>query len=128
MNARQTSAIEKLLEEQYEFAQQIADLEAQLKKVKDKIFKHLEDNALETLTVGEEGDTTKVTIVRPHSLVIDEDGLFSELSASQLKLVTKKILDKKALEDAIVRGKIDESVLTNNSKEVANKPYLKITR
>lgn len=128
MNARQTGAVEKLLDEQYEIATQIATLEAQLKKVKDKLFGYLEDNGLETLTVGEEGNTTKVTIVRPSSLVIDDDALFAELSASQVKLVTKKVLDKKALEDAIVRGKIDESVLTNNSKEVANKPYLKITR
>lgn len=128
MNTRQISAIQRLLDEQAELASAISEMEDRLKTVKEKILIYLEDNAHETLTVGEEGNTTKVTIVRPKSLVIDEEALIAELSASQVKLVTKKVLDKKALEDAIVRGKIDESVLTSNSKEVPNKPYLKITR
>lgn len=127
MNSRQLATVESLLNEHLSLNETIADLQKQLEKVKEKIFKHLEDNELETLTVGEEGDEIKVTIVRPTTLKFDEEGLKESLSSAQWKSVTKQVVDKKALEDAVVRGKIDPSVVADNSKEVASKPYLRIT-
>lgn len=127
MNSRQLATVESLLNEHLHLNETIADLQKQLEKVKEKIFKHLEDNELETLTVGEDGDEIKVTIVRPTTLKFDEEGLKESLSPTQWKSVTKQVVDKKALEDAVVRGKIEPSVVADNSKEVASKPYLRIT-
>jgi hypothetical protein len=69
-----------------------------------------------------------VTVVRPTRLEFNEAGLEKALSEALWRQVTKRVLDKKALEDAVSRGKIDISVVSENSKEVATKPYLKITR
>jgi hypothetical protein len=127
MNTRQLNTVESLLNEHQSIKDTINDLDAQLTKLKEKIFGHLEDNALETLEVGEEGSVIRVTIVRPTTLKIDEAGLEQALTKPQWKLITKQVVDKKALEDAVVRGKIDTNIVADQTKEVASKPYLRIT-
>ena len=127
MNTRQLNTVESLLNEHQSIKDTINDLDAQLTKLKEKIFSHLEDNALETLEVGEEGSVIRVTIVRPTTLKIDEAGLEQALTKPQWKLITKQVVDKKALEDAVVRGKIDTNIVADQTKEVASKPYLRIT-
>ena len=127
MNTKQIESIERLLEEYHQIADDMASLDERLNKVKKTLMEKLESAELETLTVGEEGSEIKVTIVRPTTLKLNEAGLEKELSPAQWKLITKKVVDKKALEDAVVRGKIDPTVVADNSNEVASKPYLRIT-
>lgn len=127
MNTKQIESIERLLEEYHAIADDMASLDERLTKVKKTLMEKLESAELETLTVGEEGSEIKVTIVRPTTLKLNEAGLEKDLSPAQWKLVTKKVVDKKALEDAVVRGKIDPTVVADNSNEVASKPYLRIT-
>ena len=127
MNTKQEQAIEEQLKEYLSLKDQIANLEQQIENIKSSVFGTLEKNGLETLRVGEDGAVIGVTIVRPSTLKIDEHALESALTKPQWKLVSKQVLDKKALEDAIVRGKIDIAIVTENSKEVASKPYLRIT-
>jgi hypothetical protein len=128
VNARQTSVIERLLAEYAEQQEALANISDALEKTKTKLMEYLEKNSLDTVTVGDEEDITKVTIVRPTKLVFDESGLESALTKPQWSSITKRVVDKKALEDAVARGKIDISVVEQNSKEVGTKPYLKITR
>ena len=127
MNTKQIESIERLLEEHHLISDEMTLLDERLTKVKKTLMEKLESAELETLTVGEEGSEIKVTIVRPTTLKLNEAGLEKELSAAQWKLITKKVVDKKALEDAVVRGKIDPTVVADNSNEVASKPYLRIT-
>ena len=127
MNTKQIESIERLLEEHHAIADEMTLLDERLTKVKKTLMEKLESAELETLTVGEEGSEIKVTIVRPTTLKLNEAGLEKDLSSAQWKLITKKVVDKKALEDAVVRGKIDPTVVADNSNEVASKPYLRIT-
>lgn len=127
MNNRQIQSIQTLIDEYYEANEQLATLEKKIAEVKEKLMEKLENSELETITVGEVGAEVKVTIVRPTTLKIDEAGLESALTKPQWKLVTKQVVDKKALEDAVVRGKIDANIVAENSKEVASRPYLRIT-
>lgn len=126
MNGKRLESIVNLLIEHQAIAEQLKQLDAELQDTKLKIMQKMEIEALETL-VGGENDEYRVTIVRPSTLKIDEEGLESSLSKAQWKLITKHSVDKKALENAIVRGKIDPSIVSDHSKEVLSKPYLRIT-
>jgi len=128
MNGSTKGAIERLLDLQRDTKASLTDLQEVLDATNAKIFSYLEANSIETITVGEKGEQTKATIVRPTQLKIDEDGLQSALSDAIWKLVTKRVIDKKALEDAVARGKVEPEVISTHSKEVATKPYLRITR
>lgn len=127
MNSKQLDAMEDLVNEHYEIQEEMAKLEKRLATIKSKLMQKMEDAELETITLGEEGATVKVTIVRPTTLKIDEEGLKEALPKVVWNSITKTSVDKKALEDAVVRGKIEPSVVASNSKEVASKPYLRIT-
>lgn len=129
MNKRSLQVVQELLSEYAELNDEIAELNDTLQKVKDRIFKYLEDNELETLEVGDEEDSVaRVTIVRPTTLKIDEERLEEALTAKQWAQVTKMSVDKKALENAVVRGVIEASIVADVSTEVPTKPYLKVTR
>jgi hypothetical protein len=128
MQHNTTEAIKRLAEEHFRLKGLIEKHEEQLTENHQRIRELLERQEVETVTVGEEDDTIKVTVVRPTRLEFNEAGLEKALSEALWRQVTKRVLDKKALEDAVSRGKIDISVVSENSKEVATKPYLKITR
>ena len=128
MNYQTENAIEDLLDE-IDFHQQEADMHAnKVSKAKEALFALLEKHELETVKVGEEGASTKVTIVRPTTMEFNEDGLKKSVSDSVWRQITKLVLDKKALEDAVARGKVSVDIVADNSKEVPKKPYLKITK
>lgn len=128
MNYKTENAIEDLLDE-IDFHQQEADMHSdKVAKAKESLFALLEKHELETIKVGEDGSSTKVTIVRPTSMEFNEEGLKESVSDSVWRQITKLVLDKKALEDAVARGKVSVDIVAQNSKEVAKKPYLKITK
>lgn len=128
MNYQTERAIEDLLND-IDFHQQELDVhERKVSQAKEALFALLEKHEMETVKVGEDGESVKVTIVRPTTMEFDEAGLKDSVSESVWRQITKLVLDKKALEDAVARGKVSVDTVAQNSKEVAKKPYLKITR
>ena len=128
MNYQTERAIEDLVDE-IDFHQQEADIHLdKVGKAKEALMALLEKHELETVKVGEDGESTKVTIVRATSMEFNEEGLKKSVSESVWRQITKVVLDKKALEDAVARGKVPIETVADNSKEVAKKPYLKITK
>ena len=127
MNHQTKKMLEQLVEEIKTQQAQLVDLEHEIAKSKKKIFDALESNEVDTITIGESESETKITIVRPTSLKFNEETLKAKLSANQWRQITKTVLDKKAVEDAVARGTIDISIISANSVEVASKPYLRIT-
>lgn len=128
MNHQTEKMLSNLLEEIKENQAIVADAESAIADAKKKILQSLENNEIDTVTIGEEESQIKVTIVRPTTLKFNEDGLQESLTPTQWRQITKTVLDKKLLEDAVARGKVDISIVSKNSKEVASTPYLKITR
>lgn len=128
MNHMTTKAIARMLATIGEAEERVAALQAEIETAKAEMFAMLERNELDTMEVELDEGTAKVTIVRPTQLKFDEDGLSSELSAQMWSSVTKRVLDKKALEDAVARGKIAPTIVAKHSAEVPTKPYLRITR
>jgi hypothetical protein len=127
MNHQTKKMLEQLVEEIKNQQAQLVDLEHEIAKSKKKIFDALESNEVDTITIGESESETKITIVRPTSLKFNEEKLKEKLSDKQWRQITKTVLDKKAIEDAVARGTIDISIISANSAEVASKPYLRIT-
>lgn len=127
MNHQTKKMLEQLIEEMKIQQGKIVDLEHEVAKAKKKIFDALENNELDTITIGESESETKITIVRPTSLKFNEEKLKEKLSDKQWRQITKSVIDKKAIEDAVARGTIDISIISANSVEVASKPYLRIT-
>jgi dGTP triphosphohydrolase len=127
MNHQTKKMLEQLVEEIKTQQAQLVDLEHEIAKSKKKIFDALESNEVDTITIGESESETKITIVRPTSLKFNEEKLKEKLSDKQWRQITKTVLDKKAIEDAVARGTIDISIISANSAEVASKPYLRIT-
>ena len=113
---------------------EVSEREELRKQLEEKLIKLLEADLYplsESFMLQEKYDEevfiTKVTVVRPTSIDIDEEGLKNELKPSQWKAITTLSLDKKKLEDNVARGKIDIDVVAKNSTEKPKKPYLKIT-
>ncbi|NBO53558.1 MAG: hypothetical protein EBU84_02965 [Actinobacteria bacterium] len=127
MNYQTERAIEDLLET-IDFHTQEADQhQAKVDRAKEELMNLLDKHELETVTVGEEGSATKVTVVRATTIEFDEEGLKKSVSDSVWRQITKVVLDKKALEDAVARGKVPIETVADHSKEKPKKPYLKIT-
>lgn len=128
MNYQTQRAIEEIVDE-IDFHQQEADIHFdKVGKAKETLMTLLEKHELDTVKVGEDGDSTKVTVVRATTMEFNEEGLKNSVSESVWRQITKVVLDKKALEDAVARGKVALDIVADNSKEVAKKPYLKITK
>ena len=128
MNYQTERAIEEIVDE-IDFHQQEADTHlGKVVKAKETLMALLEKHELDTVKVGEDGDSTKVTVVRATTMEFNEEGLKDSVSESVWRQITKVVLDKKALEDAVARGKVPLDIVADNSKEVAKKPYLKITK
>ena len=87
----------------------------------------IEDKNKSSIIVLSPDDSYKVTLVEGSRLIIDEDRLHKKLNAAQWKSVTKSVMDRGLLENAINAGDVDAQVVAEASTEIANAPYIKVT-
>lgn len=129
MHHKTTEAMKNLLIAIESAQQEVDTWTEELSSAKEELFALMEENTLDTVTIQVfEGEDQKVTIVRPTQLKINEEGLQDAVSEAIWRTITKRVIDKKALEDAVTRGKVEAETVSKHSKEVATKPYLRITR
>ena len=128
MNHQTEKAIERLVVEINSASAEIANWQTQLDEAKIELMSLLEKHELDTIDVEVREEETKITIVRPSQLKIDEEGLEDAVSEAIWRSITKRVIDKKALEDAVAKGKVEAVTVSKHSKEVATKPYLRITK
>jgi hypothetical protein len=67
------------------------------------------------------------TKVAPTSLTIDEEGLKKELGEEKWKTVSRRVLDRKLLEHAILNDTVNPQALADHSEEVPKTPYVRVT-
>lgn len=67
------------------------------------------------------------TLVTPSTVEIDEPRLKRQLGAKVWKKVTKQVLDRKLLDDALSTGEVDIAVVAQCSQEKFRSPYIKLT-
>lgn len=128
MNHQTEKAVERLVVEINSASTEIANWQTQLDEAKIELMSLLEKHELDTIDVEVREEQTKITIVRPSQLKIDEEGLEDAVSEAIWRSITKRVIDKKALEDAVAKGKVEAITVSKHSKEVATKPYLRITK
>lgn len=128
MNYQTEQAIERLLIEIESAEEEAQNWQAQVDKSKAELFALMEKHDLSTIEVEIQEEGQRATIVRPTQLKIDEQALQDAVSEAIWRTITKRVIDKKALEDAVTRGKVEAETVSKHSKEVATKPYLRITR
>jgi len=128
MNHQTEKAIQRLVIEIQSSSEEVANWQKQLDDSKIELMSLLEKHELDTIDVEVREEETKVTIVRPSQLKIDEEGLEDAVSEAIWRSITKRVIDKKALEDAVAKGKVEAITVSKHSKEVATKPYLRITK
>lgn len=88
----------------------------------------VKDGGPRTLEVEVPDALVTGTLVEGTRLILDEPKLKKTLGAAKFKKVTKEVLDRSLLDDAIHRGAVAASDVAKCSEEVSNKPYVKITR
>ena len=74
-----------------------------------------------------DGRAHNLTYVQGHTTYIDEPGLRKALTAKVFDRYTKRVLDRKAMENAMSEGKVDPVTVSKYVTERPKKPYLKYT-
>lgn len=128
MNHKTEEAIARLLLEIQSAEEEAQTWQAQVDKSKSELMELMDKHDLSTIAVPVREEDQRVTVVRPTQLKINEEGLQDAVSEAIWRTITKRVIDKKALEDAVTRGKVEAETVSKHSKEVATKPYLRITR
>ena len=67
------------------------------------------------------------TKVESSTLNFDEVALQEEIGDHKWRTVSKRVLDRKLLEDAIAKDRISPSIVARHSEEIPRKPYIKLT-
>lgn len=121
----------------------MADLKTQIKTMSDQIKGTPQQSGLEsriiedfnfkgikTLSVEQVSDPRTVitaTLVEPSRLDLNEDRLRELVGEERWMAVTRRVVDKKLLEDAMATGAITPAEVARCSTEVPSQPHIKIT-
>lgn len=89
----------------------------------ERVVKLLEQQGRKSATNG----SVRARLVIGSSTRYDERGLAKALGAPVWNKVTKKVLDKGKLEDAVDKGDIDLNVVAQYATVTPNKPYIRLT-
>lgn len=84
----------------------------------------MEDHREKTLAMSQGGKQYSVTYTQRTNVQINEAGLRKALRASVYDKYTKKVLDRKALEDAMGKGIVDPMLVAKYVTEAPGARYL----
>ena len=106
-----------------ELSQHKADLEAML------LDAGVETVEVRTDSYGDPGQyvDVKMTVVNSSTVTVIEDKLRKALGVARFNKMTKRVLDKSLLEDAMAKGAVSPTVVASCSEERPRKPYLRTT-
>jgi hypothetical protein len=93
-----------------------------------ELVKALHDEGKKTCSATTDtGEKVKGTLVEGTRVIINEPSLKKALGAAKWAKVVKQVLDKERLEAAITMGEVDPNVVAQNSEELPNKPYVRVS-
>lgn len=74
-------------------------------------------------------ETIKVTgtLVEPTSLIFDEEKLKKKVGASTWNKITRRVLDRSLLEEAVARGLVSPATVASCASEEPKNPYIRVT-
>jgi len=92
-----------------------------------KYLAALDGEGIDSLSTIHKGQRITATKVQSSTLNIDEGGLSEEIGPSKWVTISKRVLDRKLLEDAVTKDRIDAGLLARHSNEVPRAPYVRVT-
>lgn len=119
---------DKALVEAAQLKSDIKQMEEDLTDVQTDLIEWLDDKNQKTLSVSTASGKVKGTVVRGSRMVLDESRLKKLLGARLFNKATKRVIDKKKLEDLIARSEIQALDVAACTDENFNRPYIKITK
>ncbi len=110
-----------------EWKQKKNEAEAKVKSLTAHLTQALQDREIRKLrTEGPDGILTG-TLVTPSVVEVDEARLKRKIGAKVWHKLTREVLDKSKLDDALATGLVDIADVALCSSEVPRSPYIKIS-
>jgi hypothetical protein len=103
--------------------QNLVEAEAELAKAQENLIAHLTSVGHKSREYG----GFRATLVKSETVKVNEAGLKKAIGARVFNKLTKAVLDKKKLEEAVEAGAIDPVILAQNSQVVEGKPFIRLT-
>ena len=110
-----------------EFQQQAEEAANRANQVKKALVEAMVEDQVKTHEVEDGGKIYRATFLQAVTAVVDENGLRQELGDEVVDEYCKKVLDKKALEDAMEAGKVDPFKVGKHVTERKNQPSVRFT-
>ena len=127
----------KMKEHDYDVRQLLLDLhqtkvkrdevEAAYKAASKAYLAALSDNEMDSMTTEWRDLRITGTKVQASTVKVDEEALAEAVGSQKWVTISKRVLDMKLLEDAVVRDRVSPTLLAQHSTEVPRAPYTKVT-
>jgi len=98
--------------------------QARVDEIGERLMKEMEADQRKTFRWKAHGHAHSLTYVVKNTTVIDEPGLRKALTAKVFDKYTKRVLDRKAMEEAMDQGLIDPVTVSTHVELKPHKPYL----
>ena len=98
--------------------------QARLDELGERLTKQMEADQRKSYRWDADGARHTLTYVRSHTTQIDERGLRKALRAKVFDRYTKRVLDRKKMEDAMGTGAVDPVTVSQFVSQKPQRPYL----
>jgi hypothetical protein len=98
--------------------------QARLDELGERLIKQMEADQRKSYRWDADGVRHNLTYVQGHTTVIDEHGLRKAMHAKPFDRFTKRVLDRRAMEDAMDRGEVDRVLVSRFVQLRPNRPHL----
>ena len=98
--------------------------QARVDELGERLMKQMEADQRKSWRWKAGGRQHNLTYVQKSNMVIDEPGLRKALTAKVFDKYTKRVLDRKAMEEAMGDGRVDPVIVSKYVTPKPTKPYL----
>ena len=124
-DSKEQRIIAKLVDQLISAKKIKSDAETDIADFQGKILEFI--SAGDTEIVETPSGTYKVTSVQVERTAVNEDVLFEGLDVSVVSKITRRQLDNRLLEAAVLMGDVPADLLKSATTTSLNKPFVKIT-
>jgi hypothetical protein len=97
-----------------------------LDEAQSRLIKQMEADQRKSFRWKEDGVSRAITYVQKRTTVINEAGLRKALTAKVFDKYTKRVLDRKAMEEAMDTGEVDPVTVLQYVTMKPQRPYLEL--
>jgi len=114
-----------LVDDYLEAKAELDKAQARLDELAARLIKMMEQDQRKSYTWRVGDQICTLTYVQGHTIHVDEPGLRRKLTARVFDKYTRRVLDRKKMEQAIDTGEVDRVTIAPFLTERPNKPFLK---